>query len=200
MTEGGIVVAPLGIEACALRTGAHSFRVVRCGMGPSRARDAADRLRSDPAAVIAVGGLCGALHPDFEPGDLVVPDELRAAELPPRRVDGDLLRRLLAAKGWRVHGGTLLGVDRVVAGSRRSMYAESGAGAMDMESAWLADAAGSRPFAVLRVVVDGPGHELFRAGTLVRGARALMRLHQASAVLDQWAERVMQDSHASVFS
>lgn len=194
MNPEGVVLAPLALEAIALRGGDHAFRVLRCGMGPSSARRAAERLRSDPAAVVAVGGLCGALDPDFEPGDLVVPDVLRVLDGPTREVDGAPLRRLLAGRGWRVHGGTLLGVDRIVSGSKRAAYRDRDARAIDMESAWLVAAAGARPCVVLRVVVDGPQFELFRPGGLVRGYRALIRLRQASAVLDAWAAQVTNES------
>ena len=182
----GVVFAPLGVEACALRAGSHGMRVVRCGVGRERASRAIRTAPLEPGEAIAVGGLCGSLGSEFAPGDLVVPDELRAKDLPPHSIDGASLRRLLGGHGWRVHGGVLMGVDRKVTGDARSRLRESGALAVDMESPWLADAAGSRPFAVLRVVVDGPQHELIRPGTIYRGWKALVRLREASAVLDEW--------------
>lgn len=184
--DEGVVFAPLGVEAFALRGGNHSLRVFRCGVGPERALRAASRVAST-ASVVAVGGLCGALANDLAPGDLVVPDELRAPELAARAVDGAGLREALARRGFRVHGGVLFGADHGVTGHERSSLRASGGIAVDMESPWLAEAAGVRPFVVLRVVLDGPEHELMRPGTALRGWRALVRLREASAALEDWA-------------
>jgi 4-hydroxy-3-methylbut-2-enyl diphosphate reductase len=57
-----------------------------------------------------------------------------------------------------------------------------------MESAWLAEGTGGRPFAVVRVVLDSPTHELFRpqaAAAAVRAARVLRRA--AAVALHEWA-------------
>lgn len=196
MHERGLVIAPLRVETWALRAGEHRLRVLRCGMGAAHAREAADRIRFDPAPVVAVCGLCSALDADCLPGDLVVPDRLQIDDHSTRVMAADRLRGLLAAQGWRVHGGTLLGVDRIVVGAERMALRESGANALDMESAWLAAGAGARPFVVMRVVVDGPSAELYRIGTLTRGWRALNRLRRASAVLGAWAESAAQDARA----
>jgi 4-hydroxy-3-methylbut-2-en-1-yl diphosphate reductase len=56
-----------------------------------------------------------------------------------------------------------------------------------MESFWLAPLANECAFAVLRVVSDGPGHELLRPGVVVHGARALRRLRAAAPALAEWA-------------
>jgi 4-hydroxy-3-methylbut-2-enyl diphosphate reductase len=56
-----------------------------------------------------------------------------------------------------------------------------------MESVWLAPGAAGRPFAVVRVVLDSPSHELLRpqaAADAVRAARALRRA--AVAALHEW--------------
>jgi len=63
----------------------------------------------------------------------------------------------------------------------------AGAIAVDMESVWLAPAARGRPFAVLRVVLDSPTHELLRPGaavSMVRAARVLRRA--AAAAVNGW--------------
>jgi 4-hydroxy-3-methylbut-2-enyl diphosphate reductase len=59
-----------------------------------------------------------------------------------------------------------------------------------MESAWLARGAGARPLAVLRVVSDGPGHELMRPAIVRQGVHALRRLRDAAPALERWGERV----------
>jgi 4-hydroxy-3-methylbut-2-enyl diphosphate reductase len=56
-----------------------------------------------------------------------------------------------------------------------------------MESRWLADAAGDRPFAVLRVVIDTPRRELFRLGAIPDSLRALATLRRIAPALEAWA-------------
>ncbi|RIK91723.1 MAG: hypothetical protein DCC71_24860, partial [Proteobacteria bacterium] len=72
----------------------------------------------------------------------------------------------------------------------RDALRAAGARAVDMESAWLADGAGGRPLAVLRVVSDGPGHELLRPAVVVNGLVALRRLRDAAPALADWAAAV----------
>ncbi|MFZ0088887.1 MAG: 4-hydroxy-3-methylbut-2-enyl diphosphate reductase, partial [Solirubrobacteraceae bacterium] len=69
------------------------------------------------------------------------------------------------------------------------MLARTGAAAVDMESAWLAPAAGDRPLAILRVVLDTPSRELYRPWHTVAGSAIAYRtLRQACAHLQEWAE------------
>jgi 4-hydroxy-3-methylbut-2-en-1-yl diphosphate reductase len=56
-----------------------------------------------------------------------------------------------------------------------------------MESAWLAAGAAGGPFAVVRVVLDSPSHELFRPQALAGALRAAGSLRRASAIaLRSW--------------
>ena len=59
-----------------------------------------------------------------------------------------------------------------------------------MESAWLAAAAGGRPFAVLRVVADADGRHLADPRTAVACLRALAALRRTRAALADWAAAV----------
>ena len=61
-----------------------------------------------------------------------------------------------------MHVGPILCLERLADGRDRAALAATGAIAVDMESAWLAPLRARSSFAVLRVVSDGPGHELFR--------------------------------------
>ena len=76
--------------------------------------------------------------------------------------------------------------------SRRARAARGHEGvvAVDMESAWLADAAGERPLAVLRVVADTAGRALSTRGSLVDGVRALSALRRAAPALEEWAAAI----------
>jgi 4-hydroxy-3-methylbut-2-enyl diphosphate reductase len=182
-----LVLAPLRVEAFALRRGAPRLHVVRTGMGPLRAQRAARIWRSAPEASLVIAGLCGALDPALRPGDVIVPSQLRSPEGTQGAPDAAALRHALCRRGLRVHDGTLQGVERTISGRERQSLREGGAHAVDMESPWLAAAAAGRPFAVLRVVLDAPGAELLRLSLLRRLWLALSHLRAAAAVLAEWA-------------
>jgi 4-hydroxy-3-methylbut-2-enyl diphosphate reductase len=190
-----VVAAPLRIEARALRRGAPGVRVLRTGMGPERARHAMARLRVDPAERVIVSGFCGALEATLEPGDVIVASELRGGVRHALEVEWDLVNAL-EGQGLRVRVAPLVSVARVARGEKRRALCSGGAHAVDMESVWLAPAAAGRPFAVVRVVLDGPHHELLRpafARNLLRAARSLRGVARA---LDLWARAT--SSHPAV--
>jgi 4-hydroxy-3-methylbut-2-enyl diphosphate reductase len=182
-----LIAAPLRIEARALRRGAAHARVVRTGMGPERSRRAVARLRADPAERVVVAGFCGALEATLEPGQVVVASELRgmarqSLEVPPGLVEA------LEREGLDVHVAPLACVPRVARGGDRLALAASGARAVDMESAWLAPCAVGRPFAVVRVVLDGPRHELLRPAFARNVLRAARSLRSVGRALDLWVQ------------
>ncbi|POM23474.1 hypothetical protein BTM25_46280 [Actinomadura rubteroloni] len=178
-----VVCAALGVEARALRDPAYT--VVRTGMGVRRASAAARLLPAFDA--LAVAGFGGALDDRCRPGDLVVATEVRTATgvLPCPHAD-DLADRL-ARGGATVRRGPVVTVGHTVTGRERRALADLGAVAVDMESAPLAASAGDRPWAVVRAVVDGPGHPLVSPGTVVRGLAARRRLRRSAAALAAWA-------------
>src|SRR6185295_1988109 len=95
------------------------------------------------------------------PGDVVCATELRRVGAEPIDVPGSaLLAAALRRHGLRTHVGPMLSSERLVPPDERQRLASFGILAVDMESAWLADAAGGRPFAVLRVVADPAGRRL----------------------------------------
>jgi 4-hydroxy-3-methylbut-2-enyl diphosphate reductase len=189
MSETGslVVFAALGIEALALRLGARDLHIERSGMGPRRARAAAERHDPTRARSLAVAGVCGALDPALAPGDVFVPDELRTDDGRAFAADASGLSAALRARGIASHSGVLVGSDHILRVNERPALFASGARVVDMESPWLAEAAAGRPFAVLRVVSDGPGAELFRLGILRDGWRALAVLRRAAPALIDWA-------------
>jgi 4-hydroxy-3-methylbut-2-enyl diphosphate reductase len=182
-----LLIAPMGLEARALRKGAPRAQVTRAGIGPRRARCAARSLTATPATAVAVAGFAGALAPGLEPGDVVVASQLRdrdggvKAVCPGAEVIASMLRR----HGLNALSGPVVSVRApTIAGGRKRLYESSGALVADMESMWLAAAAAGRPFVVVRVVSDGPGRGL-------RGiARATKTLSQAAGVLADWAANV----------
>jgi 4-hydroxy-3-methylbut-2-enyl diphosphate reductase len=192
-----LVAAPLRIEALALRRGDARLRVVRTGMGPARSRRAAQRLAGDAAPALAIAGVCGALDASLAPGDVFVADALLAPDGSlVRRIDAAPLRAALAARGIAAQTGALIGVERLVRGYDRAALRAHGARAVDMESAWLAAGAGDRPLAVLRVVSDGPGHELWSPGIVKSGFVALRALRAAAPALADWARDVSHSAAA----
>jgi len=181
------ILAPLALEAWAVRSGGAGLRVQRTGAGPDRAHRAAERIRREAVAgePFAVVGLCGALDPGLRPGDVVVPDAVRMPDgtrEPLRPASVAALRRV----GIAPHAGLLVGADHVVRGAERAALArESGARVVDMETPWLVAALAPHPVTVLRVVLDAPGFELVRVGLLPALVRALGRIRTIGSALSQ---------------
>jgi 4-hydroxy-3-methylbut-2-enyl diphosphate reductase len=175
------------IEAHALRRGA-PLRVLRTGMGRRRSERAAERLAAEPASAVAVAGLCGGLVPDLEPGDVVLASELSTEGEERLVLDPEPLRCALEHLGLAARVGRVACVDHVVRGAERERLAEAGALAVEMESVWLAPGAAGRPFAVLRVVLDAPRHEILSPAFPSQLLRALRRLRETAPALARWAD------------
>ncbi|MFF2851098.1 1-hydroxy-2-methyl-2-butenyl 4-diphosphate reductase [Streptomyces sp. NPDC058001] len=205
-----LIACALGIEHLALRSGGRGaapgpVTLLRTGMGPRAAERAVARALADEAlrgAAVMATGFCAGLAPGIHPGDLVVADETR---LP--AVDGNsgtttpcvgtelLVKELAGAlPGRTVHTGPLIGSDHVVRGHERADLLATGAIAVDMESAATlrtAVAAGSRPVAAVRVVVDAPEHELVRIGTVRGGISAFRVLRAVLPSFFEWHRNAM---------
>ncbi|MGW5519131.1 hypothetical protein [Nocardia africana] len=180
MTRSGTVCAPLLSEWAALRS-ATAAPVVHTGRGPRR------RYRAAAAGPVAVAGVAGALTTELRPGDLVVASEIRrnGSELPsPAAV---LLHGELRRLGLPARLGPVYSAERVVTGRARTALAESGALAVDTETAFLAADAPDGQAVALRAIVDTPDAPLLSPGTLWRGVRALRSLRAAAPALDRWS-------------
>jgi 4-hydroxy-3-methylbut-2-en-1-yl diphosphate reductase len=177
-----LVLAPLRIEALAAR---HS-QTLRTGMGPERARAAAARAARVPARAVAVLGFCGSLDDSLEPGDVVLASELRGNGAPLQCRPSQQLVKELSQSGLTIREGPIVSVPKLSRGAARAALAEDGSIAVDMESAWLAPAAGDRPFAALRAVVDTPRRELVRFSTIPHGVKAYRALGRAARALERW--------------
>jgi 4-hydroxy-3-methylbut-2-enyl diphosphate reductase len=197
------ILTPLSIEARAARAGlaagvakstgpwdrtlADRVGVHRVGIGPRSATRAARLTRSDPSPVL-VAGFCGALSDDLQPGDVVLASELRSPDPTTTTCpDPAILAGVLRRGGLRVHIGPIASSTRLVTGTRRSELRESGALAVDMESAWLAAAINPEPLVVLRVVLDTPRRELRRPWQTLGGVTVAYRsLRRACSLLGGW--------------
>jgi nucleoside phosphorylase len=196
-----LIAAPLRLEATMIRAGLRrssgagpsagaAARVQQTGMGPRRSREAVARLASDPARRLLVMGFGGGLDELGEVGDAVVADAVLGPD--GERVEcagAEQLAAALLKGGMTVRRGVVASVERIAMGEARTRLRERGAAAVDMESVWLAPAAGERPFAVLRIVSDTPGRELTRPLATVAGvARASAGLARAAGCLAPWAQ------------
>ncbi|HEY8493332.1 MAG TPA: 1-hydroxy-2-methyl-2-butenyl 4-diphosphate reductase [Myxococcota bacterium] len=180
-----------------MRGAAPGARVVRTGMGPRRSLRAAERLRGSPARTLAVAGVCGALDERLAPGDVLVASALHGPEGERVALECDSLLAALAARGIEARAAAIAGVPTLAAGKQRAALRAGGADAVDMESFWLAGAAAGRPFAVLRVVLDGPTRELWRPDLPLRLVAVLRRLRAAAAALAPWAAAVTNPNRAA---
>jgi adenosylhomocysteine nucleosidase len=132
-----------------------------------------------PATLVVSAGVCGALAPGLEAGDLVIPEAVVTT-------DGQRYP-LIALPGLRARG-TLLGARDVVGSvvAKARLWVETGAVAVDLESAVIAAWAGARglPAAVVRGVSDpadqGVGPDL---ATVVADDGRLRPMRAVSALL-----------------
>jgi 4-hydroxy-3-methylbut-2-enyl diphosphate reductase len=194
MTQTLLVLVPLRVEEAALRA-APGWHVLRTGMGPARARIAAARgLAVEDAAAVAVVGVCAAVSPELRAGDVVCATEVRREGAEPIATSGsEVLAASVRRQGLRALVGPLVSTDHIASRAQRHDLESGGVLAIDMESAWLAEAAGDRPLAVLRVVVEPAGRRLADPRTIPAGIRALAHLRRACPALVDWAEAVVSN-------
>ncbi len=162
-----------------------ALEVVGVGLG---AGHLAERLDGEPAATLVVSaGACGALAPDLAPGDLVVPEVV---------LGGAGARYVTDAVPGLVRRGTLLSTGELVpsAAAKARLWMETGAQAVDMESAAIVLWARDRALDVtaVRAVADPAGvgvpadlAAVVEPGGRVRPGRALRAvLARPGAVAD----------------
>ena len=183
-----VVLAPLSVEARAVRAGAPWAQVHRVGMGPRRAARGVDIARGAVGRPVMIAGFCGALDPALEPGEVILASELRGPTGTTPCADATILAGVLRRAGLRVRVGPIASSQRLVLRERRRTLHRTGAIAVDMESAWLAPEANAQPLVTLRVVLDTQRHELHRPLRTVSGAAlAYATLRRACALVEEWA-------------
>jgi len=174
-----LVCTPLRSERATLLR-ATSARVVRTGMGPSR--------RLQAKGPILVAGVAGAVTNELRPGDLVVASELRTAETTAESRAAAMLFGAVFRLGLSVYFAPLFSQRRVRDG--RIPAVESGAIAVDTESAYLAAQAPVGQTVAVRAISDTPSAPLLRPGIVWHGISALRALRAAAPAIDQWAAAV----------
>jgi hopanoid-associated phosphorylase len=152
---GGTVIVVVGL-AFEARIAAGAGRQVICaGIGRDLAGAITRAITPKSRGLISFG-VCGGLAPELRPGSCIVASGVRTHK-GQVATDRDWSQRLLQALPHAIHG-ELLGVPAPLAEpeSKRTLYAETGAIAADMESHVVANAAAAHnlPFAVIRVVTD----------------------------------------------
>lgn len=131
------------------------------GMGGAAARSAADTLIDAGVRALASWGMAGGLDPTLAPGTVCLPEEVTTPDGKPLRTTDYWRERLGCALSGReaVHRGRLLTVGSPVGSpaDKAALHAQTGAVAVDMESAAVAEVARGRglPFIAVRVIVDG---------------------------------------------
>lgn len=195
------VIVALGLETRALRArlGASGdgcrLSLHQCGPGRARAFRAAAAALAQGADALLSWGLAGGLAPAARCGAIVLPRRIlgpegkgfEAADPWRSRLAAELGRHFPVADGPLLSTGELLmrPADKVRAA------ASTGAVAVDMESAGVAEAAAAAaaPFVVLRVVADGPDDALpagVEAWIDERGDRRLAPLLEAVSRPSRW--------------
>lgn len=132
---------------------------LQTGVGPLELDAIYERLAQASARGLVSVGTCGALDPVITCGTVIMPESVTDgnATLP---VDSSWRSRVVDALSPSIntHAGLLITMDRVIrsADEKRRIHAETGAIAVDMETATLQRAASRAgiPFIALRAVLD----------------------------------------------
>jgi 4-hydroxy-3-methylbut-2-enyl diphosphate reductase len=199
-----LIATPLRVEAELVASGAHGVNVRKTGMGPEKSKAAARTLASAPGDALLVLGFCGGLDAESVPGEVIVAEAVSAASdegLAAERVlcaDAAGMTAALRSRGLSVRSGEIVSVAKLALGARRAQLLAGGALAADMESVWLSHGAAGRPFAVVRVVLDSPSHELLHPRAAAGSVRAARALRHVAATLRTWepASRASATLHA----
>lgn len=171
-TTGLGIVCALASEAATLTVRPRPQRVtplpgigamILCGMGADNAERAARLLLQDaPGCTLLSWGLAGALDPVLPSGQLLCPEQVfdpHGARYPCTRPPAGWHQSLPPPLSSQLlTESTLLSVTDTVSSSqeKRRLFEQSGAQAIDMESAAIANVAADqqRPFMVIRAIVD----------------------------------------------
>lgn len=139
------------------------------GMGSLAARAGAERLVASGATALASFGMAGALDPRLPAGLIFLPEEVACGAGAPLAAEPRWHERLgiaLAAHAPLTSGRLVTTPAPVTTlAAKAALFAASGARAVDMESAAIAEVAARRqlPFVAARVIVDRADDELPRA-------------------------------------
>ena len=158
------IVCALASEARHLRP-TDSTLVITTGMGSSAAAAGARALIDAGARALASWGMAGGLDPSLEAGSILLPEEIVGSDGRIHHSETGWRERLSATITAR--SGRLLTSAKSVGSveDKAALFRSTGAVAVDMESAAIAEVAEQQglPFLAVRVVVDSAGDVLPRA-------------------------------------
>jgi adenosylhomocysteine nucleosidase len=191
--SGVVVLAALEEELALLRRGLDGLglRFARMGVGPVRAAEAA-LAACKGARLVVVAGCCGGLVPGAETGMVVVPARLIRFERGQAREAPAPDAAWRAAAVRAVEEAGLHGSERPLVSvaealytreSKRACQEATGAVAVDMETAAVAEEAGVHgvPLLAMRVVLDTASEELPNLGLSGKdGRRSPLRIAAAA--------------------
>jgi adenosylhomocysteine nucleosidase len=160
------IVCALASEARHLRP-TDSTLVITTGMGSSAATTGARALVDAGARALVSFGMAGGLDPSLQAGEILLPAEVLTADGRIYRCEARWRERLGATIAAR--SGRLLTSAKSVGSveEKAALFGSTGAVAVDMESAAIAEVAEQQgvPFLAVRVVVDSAADVLPRAVT-----------------------------------
>jgi hypothetical protein len=148
-----LAICAMGVEAWGVRRRAPRLSVRQVGIGGAAG--------PGDAAIVISAGICGGLLPDHAPGTVVIATSVSDEAGATYPCDPALAMRLHRAAtrlGLPVVAGSIVSTSAVVTGAGRTLWADRGHVAVDMESA--AAAATAPRFGAVRVILDTPRREL----------------------------------------
>ncbi|MGY8813747.1 MAG: phosphorylase family protein [Gammaproteobacteria bacterium] len=138
-----------------------NISLIVSGIGQDRAAIAANNLIEFGADAILITGTCGALSPELEPGDIVMPKTILTESQSAYQVNlkwHEHVYSTLSGMPVTIHTKNLLSTNRIIsfAYEKDTIYKSIGACAVDMESASVIKIATKNqiPVLVIRTVID----------------------------------------------
>jgi nucleoside phosphorylase len=179
-----LIVVPTSREAV---TGGN---ILVCGSGVGVRDMVAARVAVDRPSVVVLAGFCGGLDPSIAAGGLILVRRVLAdgqEEIEPDLALFEAARRALRDRGRAFVSSRVLTVDAPLSTrvAKTDLWNVHGAGGVDMETYWVAEAARSQgvPWIALRAVLD-TAHE-----SLPQAVRDWRRESDEGAVMRSAARR-----------
>jgi adenosylhomocysteine nucleosidase len=166
------------------------------GIGPEKAAAGADKLIRAGCNALVSWGCAAAIGPQLKPGDLVVPGHVVSADGTVFAADPSWRKRLLdrLAGYLTIHTGSIAESATIVAAAadKRALRNQTGAIALDMESAGIAKMAARYhlPFVIIRAIADPASMDLPKPVTIAVDQNGDVRLPLLLALLIRYPNSI----------